>query len=233
MEYFSKPGPYNDLGTDEVVVIDTETTGLSAFGDHPDRMCSISLINLRKIKGLWQETGQIGFTLDPEREIPEIASKVNGFYWDPSEYKSFEKTGSNLFGFPKFYEVSNVILDFIGRKPLVFHNAVFDFGFVDAELMRIGKDPLENLYICTKKSFAEAKGLGRPNEYTPKTSLDNLCDELGIVRTERDQKGHTAMIDTSLTAKCFSKLEPMKWILSEDPSLLPHRENISTLTFKR
>ena len=40
-------------------------------------------------------------------------------------------------------ERAGELLEFLADSPLVAHNAGFDFGFVDAELARLGMPPLD------------------------------------------------------------------------------------------
>ena len=43
---------------------------------------------------------------------------------------------------PRFAELVDEMLEFLGDAPLVAHNAGFDFGFLNNELERIGRAPI-------------------------------------------------------------------------------------------
>jgi DNA polymerase-3 subunit epsilon len=44
---------------------------------------------------------------------------------------------------PKFIEIVDQFLDFVQDSPLVAHNAGFDMGFINMELERCGKPPID------------------------------------------------------------------------------------------
>lgn len=230
-------GPCGPVPFDEVVVADTETTGLFPFGlkddgsdagdpHGPDRLCSLSGVTLRRVGAAWEFAGQVGWTVDPGRHVPEGAAKVNGFAWSPSG-QGVPDGRRNLAGEPGFDAVVGEFLGHVGGRPLVFHNAVFDMAVLDAELCRCGLPMLENPVLCTKKAFADMRGLGRPDHYIPGTNLNALCDLLGVDRSDRvgpdGTELHGAAVDALLAARCFMVLEPAGWMAAEAPQALPHR----------
>src|SRR6202012_4478070 len=91
------------------IVFDTETTGLDPASGH--RIVEIGCIEiLNSIP-----TGQIfHFYLHPVRDMPDEAFRVHGL---SSEF---------LTGKPKFIEIAEKFLGFIGDAMLVAHNAEFD-----------------------------------------------------------------------------------------------------------
>ena len=99
------------------ILFDTETTGLDpATGDRVIEIAALELVGDLP-------TGNSYHTLlDPERDVPEEASRVHGF------------TRADLEGKPKFAEVVDDFLAFVGDDALIAHNARFDFGFLNAEL---------------------------------------------------------------------------------------------------
>jgi DNA polymerase-3 subunit epsilon len=44
---------------------------------------------------------------------------------------------------PKFAEIADQFLDFVQDSELVAHNAGFDMGFINMELKRCGKAPID------------------------------------------------------------------------------------------
>ena len=124
--------------------------------------------------------------IDPERDIPPEASKVHGF------------TIEMLRGKPKFAEIADGLLDFLGDAPIVAHNAPFDFGFLDAELVRAGHCPLDRARMVDSLMLAKQRYPGMPN------SLDSLCRRLGIDNSMRDS--HNALLDVQLLAQVYLEL---------------------------
>ncbi len=66
--------------------------------------------------------------LNPERDVPAEAFAVHGL------------SGEFLSDKPKFADVCEELIDFLGDAPLVAHNAFFDLGFINAELERCQQD---------------------------------------------------------------------------------------------
>lgn len=106
--------------TKRQVVLDTETTGLSTADDH--RIIEIGCVEVinRRITG---ET--FHQYIDPEREIDAGALEVHGI---SSEFLADK---------PKFAEIADDFLQFIDGAELIIHNAAFDVGFLDHELIKI------------------------------------------------------------------------------------------------
>ena len=103
------------------VLFDTETTGLDPLAG--DRIIEIAALEL--VRDL--PTGVTFHRLiDPERDIDPEATRVHGL------------TRSDLAGKPRFAEIVDELLAFIGEGPLVAHNAPFDFGFLAAARLVAG-----------------------------------------------------------------------------------------------
>ncbi|GBQ22687.1 DNA polymerase III subunit epsilon [Acetobacter estunensis NRIC 0472] len=163
------------------VLFDTETTGLEATGG--DRIIEIAALEMM---GDLPTGKTFHVLIDPERDIPEEASRVHGF------------TLADLEGKPKFVEVAQGFLDFIGEDDLIAHNATFDFGFINAELARVGKAPLDPARKVDTLELARERFPGMPN------SLDALCRRYGIDLSERTT--HNALLDCKLLAEVYLEL---------------------------
>jgi DNA polymerase III epsilon subunit len=164
------------------IVLDTETTGLSA--DH-DRIVEIGCVELVDLK----PTGNnLHFYLNPERSSHEEALKVHGL------------TDEFLSDMPKFAEVAAELLDYLRDAELIIHNAPFDTGFFDKELERIGEPPLVShvAQVIDTLAMARARYPGKRN------SLDALCDRLGVDRSVRTR--HGALLDAGLLADVYVRL---------------------------
>lgn len=163
------------------IVFDTETTGLDPASGH--RIVEIGCIEiLNSIP-----TGQtFHFYLDPERDMPEEAFRVHGL---SSEF---------LTGKPKFAEIAEKFLAFVGNAMLVAHNAEFDLRFVNAELAVLGHPPLGMDRIVDTLALARRRHPGSP------ASLDALCQRYGINSSRRTK--HGALLDAELLAEIYAEL---------------------------
>ncbi|MFT8471691.1 DNA polymerase III subunit epsilon [Acetobacter persici] len=163
------------------ILFDTETTGLDpATGDRVIEIAALELVGDLP-------TGRSYRTLiDPERDVPEEASRVHGF------------TAADLEGQPKFAEVVDEFLSFIGDDPLIAHNARFDFGFLNAELKRAGRKPLDMARMVDTLDMARERFPGMPN------SLDALCRRFGVDLSARTT--HNALLDCKLLADVYVEL---------------------------
>lgn len=238
---FVLAGQCGRIPFDEVVVGDTETTGLAPYGTRdgrpatdphgPDRMCSASFVRVRRAGEGWLREATLSILCDPGRPVPEAAARVNGFHWsgDGSRVPSGR---TDLAGASSFNTVARLVVDFIGGRPLVFHNAVFDAAVLDAELERAELPLLDVPILCTKKAFSDIQGNGRPDRYVPGTNLNLLCDTLGVDRSTRmladGTEMHGAAVDAEMAVECFADLEALGWMEAEEPSLLPHRREDGT-----
>lgn len=166
--------------TKRLIVLDTETTGMSpAEGHRVIEIGCLELNNLRKGEGRrWY--------LDPEREIPEDATRVHGI------------TNEMVAGCPKFADVAEEWLAFIAGDPLVIHNAAFDVGFLNAELARCRLPLLNNQRVIDTLTMARRKFPGAS------VSLDSLCKRLGVDNSQRTF--HGALLDAHLLAEVYVEL---------------------------
>lgn len=167
------------------IALDFETTGLNAG---VDKAVSVALVELKDGK----PTGKkLYLEFNPKRHIPSYAVKVHGL------------TRKYLKDKPVFKEEAQKIIDFIGKdKPLLIaHNANFDMSFLNAEMKQAGKK-LPEFNVCDTLVLAQdLYGTEKGN-----ATLDNVLDKLGVDRTERDENGHGALIDTQLLAEAYKPL---------------------------
>jgi DNA polymerase-3 subunit epsilon len=163
------------------VLFDTETTGLEPLaGDRVIEVAALELVNDLP-------TGRHFHKLiDPERDIPEEATRVHGF------------SRAHLLGKPLFAAVVDELLAFFGDDPLVAHNAPFDFGFLNAELARLRRPSLHPGRMVDTLALAKARFPGMPN------SLDALCRRFDIDLSERTT--HNALLDCRLLAEVYVEL---------------------------
>jgi DNA polymerase III subunit epsilon len=163
------------------ILFDTETTGLDPLTG--DRVIEIAALEL--LRDL--PTGRHYHVLiDPGRDIPEEATRVHGL------------TRADLLGKPKFADIADEMLAFFGDDPLVAHNATFDFGFLNAELARIGRPSFHSGRMIDTLAMAKLRFPGLPN------SLDALCRRFAIDLSERTT--HNALLDCRLLAAVYVEL---------------------------
>ena len=163
------------------IVFDTETTGLSPAGG--DRMVEIGCVEMINRC----ETGrEFHAYFHPERAMPSEAEAVHGL----SDIFLSDK--------PRFEERAGDLIDFIGDAPLIAHNAGFDFGFLNHELQRCGRDP-----VCLSRMICTLV-LARTRHPGAKHSLDALCTRFGVDRSQRIK--HGALLDAQLLAQVYVEL---------------------------
>jgi len=161
--------------------LDTETTGLDPYQGH--RLVEVGCIELvNRIP-----TGQtFHHYLNPERDVPAEAFAVHGLSADFLRDK------------PGFVEIADELLAFIGEAPLVAHNAVFDLGFLNAELERAAKPLIGRERLVDTLLLARRKHPAGPNR------LDDLCTRYGIDSLRRTK--HGALLDAEILAEVYVEL---------------------------
>ena len=167
------------------VILDTETTGLSAREGH--RIVEIGCIEL---DNLIPTQNRFHCYLNPERKVSEKALEVHGY---TDEFLSTKK---------KFSEVVDEFLNFVENKRLAIHNAEFDLSHLNNELALLGRKKLNSENIVDTLALARDKFPGSP------ISLDALCKRYRIDNSNRTQ--HTALIDCNLLAKVYINLLDQK-----------------------
>jgi DNA polymerase III subunit epsilon len=162
------------------IVLDTETTGLSA--ENGDRIIEIGCVELlnRKLTG-----NNLHFYVNPERDSHEDALKVHGI------------SNEFLRDKPKFAQIADELLDYLRDAELIIHNAPFDIGFLNKELSLLGRPRLTDLLAGVTDSLVMAKEMfpGKRN------GLDALCDRLGVDNSGRTL--HGALLDAELLADVY------------------------------
>ena len=162
------------------IVLDTETTGLSA--DNGDRIIEIGCVELlnRKLTG-----NNLHFYVNPERDSHEDALKVHGI------------SNEFLRDKPKFAAIADELLAYLRDAELIIHNAPFDISFLNKELDRLGRAPIKTMIGQVTDSLVMAKEMfpGKRN------GLDALCDRLGVDNSGRTL--HGALLDAELLADVY------------------------------
>ena len=165
------------------IVLDTETTGLSAEGG--DRIIELGCVELlnRKLTG-----NNLHLYFNPGRDSHEDALKVHGI------------SNEFLKDKPKFAEVVDDILQYLQGAEIIIHNAAFDVGFLNKELELVGRPAFRTDVESVTDTLAMAKEMypGKRN------SLDALSDRLGVDNSGRTL--HGALLDAELLADVYINL---------------------------
>ena len=191
--------------------MDTETTGLSVKDGH--RIVEVGLVEMKNLN-----ITSLNFHtyINPEREIDFEAQKVHGLTLDFLKDK------------PLFKEIADEILNFINNDILVIHNAAFDMGFINNELINCDREAIQSdkvidTLLLAKKAFPGAR-----------VSLDALCDKFQIDNSHRNL--HGALIDADLLASVFIELnggkQPNFEFIKKDRILNRNNENMDNLNEK-
>jgi DNA polymerase-3 subunit epsilon len=163
------------------IVFDTETTGLDPL--QGDRLVEIGCIELLNRF----PTGKtFHWYFNPERDMPEGALRIHGL------------TSEFLKDKPLFADKADELIAFLGDAQLIAHNAMFDLGFLNAELERAGRAGVSRERMIDTLMIARRKHPGGSNR------LDDLCVRYSIDNSRRTK--HGALLDAELLAEIYIEL---------------------------
>ncbi|MBC7736793.1 MAG: DNA polymerase III subunit epsilon [Candidatus Saccharibacteria bacterium] len=163
------------------IALDTETTGLDpTTGDRVVEIGAVELYN-------HMPTGKTFHKyLNPDRMMPKDAFEIHGLSDDFLRDK------------PRFRDVAQDFLAFIGDATLVIHNAPFDMKFLNHELGAAGHPTLPMSRAFDTVMLARQKFPGSP------ASLDALCRRFGVDNSKREK--HGALLDSEILAEVYLEL---------------------------
>jgi DNA polymerase-3 subunit epsilon len=118
--------------------------------------------------------------------MPEPAFKVHGL--------SIEFLNDK----PLFATIVEELVEFLGDAPLVAHNAMFDLGFLNAELKRAGAEIVARERLVDTLMMARRKHPGGSNR------LDDLCVRYKVDNSKRTK--HGALLDAELLAEVYIEM---------------------------
>lgn len=162
------------------IVLDTETTGLDYTKEKMVEFAAVRLEN-GKIKDEFQTL------INPEQHIRKSSIAIHGITQEMVEDAPTEQ------------EILPKILEFMGDYPIVAHNAIFDYSFINEAAKRVMGKEIQNERIDTQQMFKEiypeleAHGLNALTEKF-KVELNNH---------------HRAMGDTMGLALAYPKLKKL------------------------
>jgi len=187
------------------IVLDTETTGLSwEKGNRVVEIGCVELIERRPTGRRFQRY------LNPGREFEPGAQEVTGL------------TLEFLADKPRFEDVVGEFLDFIRDAELVIHNATFDIGFLDNELLLAGTHfgrMRDHARVLDTLALARERFPGQRN------SLDALCKRFGVDNSHREL--HGALLDAQLLIEVYLALTAGQGDLAFTLPVEAHRRDVA------
>ena len=163
------------------IVLDTETTGLDPkLGHRIVEIGAIELINHIPTDNIYH------CYINPERDVDQGAFEVHGL------------STQFLSQFETFENVVDEFNAFIKGDPLIIHNAPFDIGFLNSELLAIGRNAIDENRIIDTLPMARQKFPGA------QVNLNALCRKYNIDNSHRDL--HGALVDADLLASVYLEL---------------------------
>ncbi|AMM86334.1 MULTISPECIES: DNA polymerase III subunit epsilon [Martelella] len=163
------------------IIFDTETTGMDKNDDRLIEIGGVELIDhFPTGKTFHVYVNPDGKTVHPE------ALQVHGISDEFLKDK------------PVFADVVDDLLAFFDGARWIAHNAAFDMGFINAELGRLGKPPIDQEMVVDTLALARRKHPMGPN------SLDALCKRYSIDNAHRTK--HGALLDAELLAEVYIEM---------------------------
>src|ERR1700722_1722379 len=162
------------------VVLDTETTGLSAAA----RIVEFAALEVHPRTGAMG--GRLHAIIDPEMPIPAVVTRIHGI------------RDCDVVGRPTFRALADEICAFISGATVIAQNASFDKRMLELELARAGRPTIATLGVSLVDTLAAARGLF---PLLPRHSLDGICDHVGVDRAARQR--HGALLDAELVAQAL------------------------------
>jgi DNA polymerase III subunit epsilon len=165
------------------IFLDTETTGLSP--DSGDRIVEIGCVEMlnRRLSG-----NNLHLYLNPQRPSHDDAVKIHGL------------TEEFLADKPLFASIADQLLEYLAGAEIIIHNAAFDVGFLNAELKRIGRAPVE----AHVEAITDSLSMARETFPGKSNSLDALCKRLEVDNSNRHF--HGALLDAGLLAEVYVRM---------------------------
>lgn len=160
------------------IVLDTETTGLDYTRERIIEFAALRLEN-GKIKDKFQTL------INPKQHIRKSSMAIHGISEEMVQDAPSES------------EILPQILDFIGDYPIVAHNAIFDYSFLNEACLRNYDKELTNPRIDTQQMFKEVF----PD--LPSHGLEALTKKFNV----EFKKHHRAMADAMGLALSYPELK--------------------------
>ena len=180
------------------IALDIETTGLDPDIGH--RVVEIGCVLVSS--GFAGIAFQINFQtyLNPERDI------------DPESQAVHKLDRVFLANQPRFADIANAFIAYVTGAEVLIHHAPFDVSFLDAELARVGFQPLAS--YCT---IVDTLLMARELYPDQRCGLSPLCERLGIDISAR-AICHSALVDADLVARAYWAMQREQMAREESKS---------------
>ena len=184
------------------IVLDTETTGLDP--EKGDRIVEIGCVELVNHAPTGKTYHQY---INPERSISEEVVAVHGL------------TEEFLSDKPKFEEIADDFLAFVGTDTLVIHNAPFDMKFLNFELQKANRPLLSYENVVDTLVIARQKYPGS------RANLNELCKKFNVDASRRTV--HGALLDSELLADVYLAMILDKELKFVQPAEIKEKKSIN------
>lgn len=176
------------------IVLDTETTGLEPEQGH--RVIEIGCVELleRRLTG-----NNFHQYLQPDRKIDAAAIEVHGI------------TNEFLADKPRFKEVASDFIEYVRGAELIIHNAPFDVGFLNHELVMASSEPVRIAELC---KITDTLVMAKRMHPGQRNSLDALCKRYAIDNSHREL--HGALLDAEILSDVYLRMTGGQTQLSLD-----------------
>jgi DNA polymerase-3 subunit epsilon len=177
------------------ILLYTETTGLSPAEGH--KIIEIGLVELidRRLTG-----EKFHVYLNPDRAIDAGAMAVHGI------------TNEFLADKPRFLDIAESFLEFIGDSELIIHNASFDMGFLTHEIGLLKRKELSKKLAAS--SVTDTLAMARRLHPGQKNNLDALSKRYNV--DNMDRTWHGALLDAKILALVYLAMTGGQGVLFED-----------------
>ena len=164
------------------VVVDVETTGMSAIDD---RITEIAMMKVQDGKLI----DEFSTLINPLLTIPAFITSLTGI------------DNVMVHDAPTAREVVPFIAEFLGNAVFVAHNAPFDWGFVSHTARRERGIELSNKQLCTVRLSS------RILPHLPSKSLGPVAEHLNITIPERHRASGDAYATSLVLVKYLSYVQ--------------------------
>ncbi|NLM44655.1 MAG: PolC-type DNA polymerase III [Clostridiales bacterium] len=199
------PIVYNEIDysfDNEYVVFDIETTGLNNVNDRITEIGAV-LIKNKKIVSTFSSL------INPGIPIPEKIQKLTGI------------TNEMVSSAPYIEEILPKFLNFVGDRPLVAHNAMFDVGFIKYKASLLG--------LSVNNPILDTLQLSRNLLSINKHKLNNLCEYFNIKLENHHRASDDARAAALALLEMFKLLEKRNIkSLNEINSITKDDKNLKT-----
>jgi DNA polymerase III subunit epsilon len=209
----------------DFVILDTETTGLSARKG--DRIVSISAVRLQQ--GRIDLSRSFHALINPNRDIPSEASGIHGILQPMVAEK------------PALEEVLPRFVDYIGPSVVVGHHVWLDMTFLNREMRRQYGLSMQNAVLDTAILDQAFIAMGTPRAPKDQTTMNSTLSGLADRYRVTVERLHSSFGDALMTAQIFqvmmkeaerrgiTSLRDLLRVAYHPPSINDHQQDGSTL----